>query len=126
MNIDLEKMAALRSLTGTVVLMSLMDATQFTAMMDAFEQRASVLVDTINSLESDVAEAGAGAAGTVAPAVKKPTTGAAPAPAGMTEAVELLGRIEARLAMIANSTNNVSAYVSQLRAAGNQTSLKSK
>ena len=126
MNIDLEKMAALRSLTGTVVLMSLMDATQFNELMDAFEERASVLVDTINSLDSDVAEAEAKSAGSTGPAVKKPSAGTATATPSMTEALDLLRRIEGRLAMIANSTNNVSAYVSQLRAAGNQTSLKSK
>ena len=50
-NIDLEKMSALRSLTGSVVLLSLMDADQFEDIMDALEEKSEIFTDVINNME---------------------------------------------------------------------------
>jgi len=56
--IDMEKLSALRSLTGSIILMSLMDSEQFTEMMDALEEKAKIFVDVINQLESEKAVPG--------------------------------------------------------------------
>jgi hypothetical protein len=125
--IDVDKMSALRSLTGTVVLMSLMDTNQFNSMMDAFEERAGVLVDTINSMESDVQGAQQGGAqGGAGAGVRTPAKAAPAESPGTAKIVEALGRIEQQLAMISSSTTTISTYVSQLRANNNTTSLKSR
>ena len=51
-NINLEKLNSLKLLTGSIVLMSLMDSSQFESMMDALENKAKVFVDVINQLDS--------------------------------------------------------------------------
>jgi hypothetical protein len=52
-NLDLEKVGALKTLTGGIILMSLMDSDQFENMMDALEEKAEIFVETINKLEGD-------------------------------------------------------------------------
>jgi len=52
-NIDMEKMGALRSLTGSVVLLSLMDVDQFEKVMDALEEKSEIFSDTINNLSGE-------------------------------------------------------------------------
>jgi hypothetical protein len=52
-NIDLEKMSALRSLTGSVVLLSLMDPDQFENMMDALEEKSEIFTDVINNMKGE-------------------------------------------------------------------------
>jgi hypothetical protein len=51
--INVEKLNALKSMTGSVVLLSLMDPGQFESVMDAFESRAGVFVETINDLTAE-------------------------------------------------------------------------
>lgn len=51
--IDLERLDALKTLTGGIILMSLMDADQFSDMMDALEEKAEIFVETINKLEGE-------------------------------------------------------------------------
>ena len=50
-NLDLEKVGALKTLTGGIILMSLMDADMFSDMMDTLEEKTDIFVETINSLE---------------------------------------------------------------------------
>ena len=52
-NIDMEKMGALRSLTGSVVLLSLMDVDQFEKIMDALEEKSEIFSDTINGMNGE-------------------------------------------------------------------------
>ena len=51
--IDMEKLNALKSLTGSIVLMSLMDSDQFEKMMDALESKAGIFVKIIEQLEEE-------------------------------------------------------------------------
>jgi hypothetical protein len=54
--IDMEKLTALRSLTGSIILMSLMDSDQFKEMMDALEDKAKILLDVIKDTEASAKE----------------------------------------------------------------------
>ena len=49
----MEKLNALKSLTGSIVLMSLMDSDQFEKMMDALESKAGIFVKIIEQLEEE-------------------------------------------------------------------------
>jgi hypothetical protein len=121
-NIDVEKMTALKTLTGTVVLMSLMDPAQFGDMMDKFEEKAGVLAETINDLETSAA----GGQQLSGQTVRQPgPAGPPPESPSMKQIVSSLGRIEQRLASISDSAMSISSYVNQLRAsAGSTKSLK--
>jgi len=50
-DIELEKIEALNKVTGSVILMSLMDPDQFEKMMDALESKAGIFVSTIKTLQ---------------------------------------------------------------------------
>jgi len=117
-NIDVEKMTALKTLTGTVVLMSLMDPTQFGEMMDKFEEKAGVLAETINDIETTAA----GGQAALGQTVRQPgPAGPPPESPSMKQIVGSLGRIEQRLASISDSTSSISSYVNQLRASAGTT-----
>lgn len=47
-SINLNKLDVLKSFTGTIVLMSMMDTTQFESMMDTLDRKAKIFVDIIN------------------------------------------------------------------------------
>lgn len=49
--LDIDKLNALRNMTGSIVLMSLMDKDQFNGMMDALENKAKIFVDVMNGIE---------------------------------------------------------------------------
>ena len=51
-SIDVERITALKTLTGSIVLMSLMDSDQFNSMMDSLESKARIFVDVINDMEN--------------------------------------------------------------------------
>jgi hypothetical protein len=51
--IDTDKLMALKNLTGTIVMLSLMDKPQFESMMDALEDKAKILVDVMNDVQRD-------------------------------------------------------------------------
>jgi hypothetical protein len=55
--INMEKLNALNMMSGSIVLMSLMDSDQFEKMMDALESKAGIFVKTINMLQEEGAEA---------------------------------------------------------------------
>jgi hypothetical protein len=46
---DMEKMTTLKNLSGSIVMLSLMDSTQFESMMDALESKAKIFVDLMNN-----------------------------------------------------------------------------
>jgi len=55
-NIDGDKLSAIRSLSTNVIMMSLMDPTQFDAMMDKLEKRSGVFADLVKDFESKKTE----------------------------------------------------------------------
>ena len=54
--VDLEKMTMLKNLTGSVVMLSLMDSAQFESMMDALESKAKILLDVVKDTEESTAK----------------------------------------------------------------------
>lgn len=56
-SLDADKLAAIRSLSTNVILMSLMDPDQFDEMMDKLEERSSVFGDLIKDFETKKSEA---------------------------------------------------------------------
>jgi hypothetical protein len=71
--VDMEKMTLLKNLAGSVVMLSLMDSTQFESMMDALESKAKILTEVVeDTAKSAPAEA---AKGQSAPATASPGKG---------------------------------------------------
>lgn len=58
--LDAEKLAAIRTLSSNVILMSLMDSDQFDKMMDALEERSGVFGELIKEIDSKRESSGAG------------------------------------------------------------------
>jgi hypothetical protein len=54
--VDLEKMTMLKNLTGSVVMLSLMDSDQFESMMDSLESKAKILLDVVNDTKESTAK----------------------------------------------------------------------
>ena len=71
--VDLEKMTMLKNLTGSVVMLSLMDSDQFESMMDALEDKAKILLDVVKDTEASATKE---AANTATPAGGKAGGGA--------------------------------------------------
>jgi hypothetical protein len=113
--IDLEKLTALKNLTGSIVLLSLMDSDQFEDMMDALEDKAEIFIDIMNDLDTSSAEKvqkGAKAA-TVTPV--KSGAKAGPPPKSMDDLFKVMQSVDQRLASIAKNSDNLSKYVDEIR-----------
>lgn len=113
--IDTEKLIALKNLTGSIVLMSLMDSDQFESMMSALEDKAKVFVDVINELDKGEKKAATkGAKAAPSPQVK--TTGKAGAPAKtMNDLYSIMQQVDLKLASISKSSDNISKYVDDIK-----------
>jgi hypothetical protein len=104
--IEVEKLSALKNLTGSIVLMSLMDSTQFETMMDSLESKAKIFVDVINELPSS---------GTEMPTAKvKAPGGQAQADETNKQMLSVLAAIDSKLGSISTDTKSVSKYVKSL------------
>jgi hypothetical protein len=113
-NIDLEKVTALRALTGSVVLLSLMDADQFEDVMDALEEKSEILGDLLTK---------AGGINPELPSVKTATVATSEGP-GINEVLELMAQIDKKLSVIAASSNNISSYVNEIRSSPSKVGLR--
>ena len=109
-NLDIEKMNSMRAMTGSVVLLSLMDPDQFESMMDALEDKSSVLGDIFSKLEVGVRPQEA------IPTVK--SAGVVGVEGGKTEMGELINIVKgmaASLGQISSASSNISTYVNEIR-----------
>lgn len=104
-SINIEKISALKTLSGSIVLMSLMDSDQFSNMMDTLESKAKIFVDVINDIES----------GTTGKQLTINTAANKPSGPGMQDVINVMNRIDARLGQISSTSNNISDYVTELR-----------
>ena len=52
--VDIERMTMLKNLSGSIVMLSLMDSDQFESMMDALESKAKIFVDVIKDTNESV------------------------------------------------------------------------
>jgi hypothetical protein len=107
--IDIDKMNALRNLTGTVVMMSLMDSDQFGNMMDKLEQKSNVFASVINSM-NDGGQSGDG--GRVN--VTAPSNVNAPLDKTNADLYNMLSSMDKKLGVISSNTNIVSNYINSL------------
>jgi hypothetical protein len=117
--IDVEKLSALKSLTGSIVLMSLMDSVQFESMMDALENKAKIFVDVINELDNTTTK---GTKGSITPikSSSAPNTNEK----SITDLYNKLSTMDARLASIDKSSRNLSSILDEIRSS--DTNLKKK
>lgn len=113
-NIDLEKVTALRALTGSVVLLSLMDADQFEDVMDALEEKSEILGDLLTK---------AGGINPELPSVKTASVTTPEGP-GINEVLGLMMQIDKKLSVIAASSNNISTYVNEIRSSPSKVGLR--
>jgi hypothetical protein len=116
--IDADKLNALKNLTGSVVLMSLMDADQFNKMMDAFESKAKIFVDVINDLDSKT-EVGKGTKAATTSYVKTTKGPAGPPPKNINDLYNIMSIAVQQLGAIAKSNDNLSKYVDEVRTGDN-------
>ncbi len=57
-SIDMEKIEALNRISGSIILMSLMDSDQFESMMDALEAKAGIFVKVVEELQGEAEKTG--------------------------------------------------------------------
>jgi hypothetical protein len=117
--IDADKLNALKNLTGSVVLMSLMDAEQFNKMMDAFESKAKIFVDVMNDIDSKSSEVGKGTKGAATTPVRAGKGPAGPPPKNMDDLYNVMTQAVRQLGVIAKSNDNLSKYVDEVRSGDN-------
>ena len=104
-SLDVDRLTALKTFTGSIVLMSLMDSEQFEDMMNSLENKAKVFVDVINDLDK----------GVVGSELSIKTAGAAQQGPSLQDVVVVLNRIDAKLSQISSSSDNISRYVNEIR-----------
>lgn len=114
-SIDIDKVTGLRALTGSVVLLSLMDADQFEDVMDALEEKSEILGNILDKA------AGAGESGL--PSVKQPVSITNEGP-GMNDIIGLIRQIDSKLGAIASSNSNISSYVNEIRSSPTKVGLR--
>lgn len=114
-SIDIDKVTGLRALTGSVVLLSLMDADQFEDVMDALEEKSEILGNILDKA------AGAGESGL--PSVKQPVAITNEGP-GMNDIIGLIRQIDSKLGAIASSNSNISSYVNEIRSSPTKVGLR--
>jgi hypothetical protein len=113
--LNLEKLNALKSLTGSIILMSLMDSNQFNSMMDALEKKAKVFVDVMNELsEEGAAEAGKRTKG--GPTLTMNLPGGERSGKTIDDIINAIEITNVRLSQVVQSNENISNYVNQLKA----------
>ena len=110
--VDIEKMAALNNLTGSVVMLSLMDPEQFKKVMDALEEKSSVLLSVMDKVSEQSEKSSS--TKTISTTVKT-TGGESSESKTLGELLSVMQRVERRLSSIERSNDNVSKYVNEIR-----------
>jgi hypothetical protein len=109
-SLDIEKLTALKTFTGSIVLMSLMDSGQFEEMMNKLEDKAKVFVSVMNEL-------GEATSGTE---IKIGATSEKEGPS-IKDVLTMMARIDQRLGQISTYNSKMSSYVDELRSSGSRT-----
>lgn len=113
--IDTEKLIALKNLTGSIVLMSLMDSDQFESMMSSLEDKAKVFVDVINELDKgEKKEAKKGTKAAPSPSIKT-TSKPGVASRTMNDLYSIMQQVDSKLAKISQTNDNISKYVDEIK-----------
>lgn len=113
-SINIDKIAALKTLTGSIVLMSLMDSDQFDTMMDKLEEKTKIFVDVIKDVEG-------GVSGTnISISASSKESGPS-----IQDVLNMMSRIDYRLGQLVTSNANLSSYVNEIRSS-NRPAIKTK
>lgn len=104
--LDLEKIVALKTFTGSIVLMSLMDTDQFEKMMSTLESKAKVFVDVANDIADGTNQSGVSV---------KTAIGVGNSGPDLNELLGVMNRMDAKLGQISSSSSNMSQYFNELR-----------
>lgn len=104
--LDTEKLTAIKNMTGSVVMMSLMDPEQFEKMMSAFEAKAPLFRDVMNDMS------GGGSRTEITPvktaAETKPTR-------SIDDLYNMMEQVAISTRSIASDSNKLSRYVDEIR-----------
>jgi hypothetical protein len=111
-SVDLDKLSAVNSLTGSIVMLSLMDSEQFSKMMDALEDKSKILLDVMENTTKR-AEKPEGNRQTITP-IKSGSVAGNPAKS-MNDLFMVMQSVDQKLASIAKSNDNLSKYVDEIR-----------
>lgn len=104
-SINIEKISALKTLTGSIVLMSLMDSDQFESMMDSLESKTKIFVDVIKNIE----DGSKGSEISIKTSVQKESG------PSISDVLNIMNRIDYRLSQLVSSNANLSSYVNEIR-----------
>ncbi len=121
--IDTDKLIALKNLTGSIVLLSLMDSDQFESMMDALESKAKIFVDVVNDIDKSSTQAGKGVKAAPSANIKQTTPNGQPI-RSMNDVYAVMQQVNSKLSSIAKSNDNLSKYVDEIR--GSDIDIKKK
>jgi hypothetical protein len=118
-NIDGEKLAAIRSLSTNVIMMSLMDPAQFDAMMDKLEERSGVFADLIKDFESKKTEStksgGGGGGGGVSYKTAKPGASVKTDTQILSQKLDLMNSFLADITSVVGSRGTLKNYLNRIK-----------
>lgn len=106
-DIDVEKLEALRNMTGNIVLLSLLNPEQFELMMDVLEKKAGVIVDLVGQIDEGKSKTTTGLSN-VSTKTTKPDK-------SQHDVLQMLTSMNQQLGIIAKNTGKFSQYVDELR-----------
>jgi len=104
-SIDVERITALKTLTGSIVLMSLMDSDQFNSMMDSLESKARIFVDVINDMENGVS----------GKEISINAGGAKQSGPTMQDVVNVMSRMDAKLGQLVSYSSSISLKINEIK-----------
>jgi hypothetical protein len=114
--IDIDKIAALKSFTANVVLLSLMDPNQFEEMMEKLEEKSQILGDVFSQLSETSNEMTQTNVRRPMPVEEENTE--------MQDVVSIMNRMDKKLAQLVSYSGNLSSYVNELRTSGESVTLR--
>jgi phage-related protein len=106
--VNLDKLNALKTFTGSIVLLSLMDSDQFEKMMDTLESKSKTLFDAVNSITKEESVTQSSSV-----SIKSPTQ--ATNQPSLKDVLEVMARMDGKLQQIVKSNDNLSKYVDEIR-----------
>jgi hypothetical protein len=110
--IDVSKLTALKNLTGSIVLMSLMDPNQFNKMMDALEKKSSVFIDIMSEMEKASEKK---SKTNIAKMASMKSGGIAGGGKTIGDVYKIMSQIDAKMATLVSYSSQFSSYINEIR-----------
>ena len=103
--LDVNKLTALKTLSSSVVLMSLMDSDQFESMMDALEKKSNIFKDILDEVNE----------GTVSRDIKIKPASIPNQQKPLDDILTVMQQMNSKLGFIVSNSDNMSRYVNEIR-----------